>query len=413
MKKNGRPNRIIEVRNGIIGPAQPKGRKLKRRTREDYPEIHPYHLVIAEHYSSPLLMGPPLCDELVELVVHMFNEEEASLVRHIKPLGSYTVTELAARERRPVEEIVPILNRLTSEKRLLLKRNGGEKNRYYILPIVPGTFELALIRPSMDLLTPWHVKFAKLFEKLFETGYMLDYSNNPSPVVRYLPVGQSIEAHPMALPSDKLEEVFGRYKDFGVGLCQCRMTEELVGNGCGKDMLNCTVMGPGAIQGIEQGYLKKMTLPDVIEIKKAAEEQGLITWMIMEESGMTTTASCSCCGCCCHMLRTITEYNAPGWIAPPHFVPEFDDEKCTGCGKCARACPMGGIVADTKAKTVTHLIDRCVGCGQCVIACDKEKAITMQDIKGYKAPPDSLRSLLVKSLPGYLKTAWQVYRRYR
>ena len=55
-------------------------------------------------------------------------------------------------------------------------------------------------------------------------------------------VARAIEAHPMALPSDRLEVLLDRYQTFGVGQCQCRMAMKVLGQGCGKPLSNCTVM---------------------------------------------------------------------------------------------------------------------------------------------------------------------------
>ncbi|MHC4177816.1 MAG: 4Fe-4S binding protein [Planctomycetota bacterium] len=40
-------------------------------------------------------------------------------------------------------------------------------------------------------------------------------------------------------------------------------------------------------------------------------------------------------------MRVVSEFNAPGMMAPPHFMPRFDSSTCTHCGRCAKACPMG------------------------------------------------------------------------
>ena len=181
---------------------------------------------------------------------------------------------------------------------------------------------MCLIRSSLETLTDWHRRFAELFEELFETGYLLDYQNlKKVSLVRYLPVNQVIETHPMALPSDKLEIILDRFTLFGVGLCQCRMTEEIAGRGCGKPKLNCAIMGDLAEQGIKAGWLKKVTKKEMLEIKREAELQGMVNWMMNVESAKSQS-SCSCCGCCCHNFRMVSEFNAPGMIAPPHFLPK-------------------------------------------------------------------------------------------
>ena len=71
-------------------------------------------------------MGPPVCDELVALVEHLFTEEEASVVRHLGLFSGRTAAELARAEHRPLDEIEPILDRLSQQKRIIA-RSGGKR----------------------------------------------------------------------------------------------------------------------------------------------------------------------------------------------------------------------------------------------------------------------------------------------
>ena len=50
----------------------------------------------------------------------------------------------------------------------------------------------------------------------------------------------------------------------------------------------------------------------------------------------------------------------------PH--PTIDPEKCKGCGKCRKNCPMEAI---TGAAKQVHVIDpeKCINCGACVTNC--------------------------------------------
>jgi hypothetical protein len=107
---------------------------------------------------------------------------------------------VAAAAHWPVEEVRPILERLALEKVVLLSSGMGNKKRYYLMPLMPGVFEMVLVRTSLDTLTDWHRRLAELFAALYETGYFVDYAEHPASTVRYLPVGEAIEAHPMARP---------------------------------------------------------------------------------------------------------------------------------------------------------------------------------------------------------------------
>lgn len=407
-------SRVIQIKDGIVSPREPRLRSVKPKKISDYPGVPAPYLEVAKMYSNPLLMGPPICDELIALVEHMYTEEEASLARHLTALPGRTAAAVAVAAHRPVEEVRPILERLAHEKFVLLSSGTGNKKRYYLMPLMPGVFEMALIRTSLDTLTDWHRRLAELFSALYETGYFVDYAEHPFSTVRYLPVGETIEAHPMALPSDRLEEILDHYKVFAVGLCQCRMAEEIVGRGCGRSLENCVGFGDLAEILIRNGKMRRVEKKDVLEIKAAAEAEGLATWMSEVELGKSSGgASCSCCGCCCGALRTISQFNAPGLIAPPHFMPKADLAKCTYCGQCAKVCPVGATVVDTKGKSHQHRSERCIGCGLCAVACDKQHAIQMEPTPKYRLPPKSLLSALLQIAPNYLRNAWSVWRKYR
>ena len=56
------------------------------------------------------------------------------------------------------------------------------------------------------------------------------------------------------------------------------------------------------------------------------------------------------------------------YVDHPSFGPTIDPEKCKGCGKCRKNCPMEAI---TGAAKQVHVIDpeKCINCGACVTNC--------------------------------------------
>ncbi|MFH1149199.1 MAG: 4Fe-4S dicluster domain-containing protein [Actinomycetota bacterium] len=355
---------------------------------EVYQGVSRAHTEVARHYSSPFLMGPPVCDELMALVEHMYTEEQADVVRHLKPWRPRTLRSLARVSGRSVEEAGEVMKEIAHEKYLVLAygKDWGPRELFLLLPIVPGTFESALIRASADSVTPWHRRFAELFEELFETGFTTDYVKaRPLDAVRYLPVGESISDDSRALPSDRLGEMLERYDKFAVGVCQCRLTKQLVGDGCGRALETCTTIGRLAPYLVEQGRAKSASLADVLEIKAAAEKEGSVTWMMNFDGGALGNASCSCCGCCCGALRTVSEFNTPGFVAPPRYVPRIGAD-CTTCLKCVKACPMKALEGVEGSKTAPrHLRERCIGCGLCAVSCGPG-SITMEAVPEVAGP---------------------------
>jgi Pyruvate/2-oxoacid:ferredoxin oxidoreductase delta subunit len=359
-------------------------------------------------------MGPPLCDELLALVEHTFTEQEAGVAQHLSPSRGRRARDVARANRQNEDEVHAILESLAFGKRAIAADGSPPHRRYRLMPIMPGMFEMVLISEHPDSMSAWHRRFAELFEALFETGYLLDYAEYDLPAIRYLPVGRAIENNAHALPSDRLAEVLDRYDLFALGLCQCRMTEGIVGRGCDRSLENCVAFGEGAEYVIKSGRMRQVTKQEVLAVKAEAEANGLVTFIAEADWGRGAGgASCSCCGCCCHALQTVTKFNVPSLISPPHFVPRLDSTKCNHCAKCAQACPVGAIVVDTKGKTYRHLPHRCIGCGLCAAACDRQQALRMESVAGYREPPRRLSSILRQMGPNYLRNAWSVWRSRR
>ena len=403
------PNRFVQKKNGIFGPVDPLPVDLEVCKPEDFPDVPQVFLDVADMWG-PRFGGPPLSEKWMAVLKHLFTEEEATVFLQLRGARKgKTAADVSESLQMPVEKVTQIMDVLTDDKRILLcsaakdfahaqssaadEPSGhelevdqtGKPRRYFVQPVLPGAWETIVLTTSMDNVTPWHRKFIELFIPVFETGYTTLRDDNRPAGIRYLPVEQSIAGNKIALPSDKLGPIFDRFKDLAVGLCQCRVGTEVLGDNCGRPMEVCVAMGPLALREIEAGDMRRINVKEAMEIKAEAEASGLVSWTWDTEVG-GSNSSCSCCGCCCMMMRNITQFDAPGSIAPPHFMPEVDEKKCTYCGKCAKACTMGAWTVNVKAKTRQFSSKRCIGCGLCYVACDKAKAIELKAVADYKVP---------------------------
>jgi electron transport complex protein RnfB len=341
--------------------------------------------------------------KLVALIEHVFTEEEARVLRHLKPLRSKKASSIARAAGRPLDETRRVLNVLAHDKYVILGLREGDHERFSLLPIVPGMFESALMRPSEDSLGEWHRRFAELYEDLYDTGFVAHNISRSAPFVRYIPVGEVIDAIPAALPSDRLESMLERFDSFAITICQCRVSKKLTGDGCGRMLETCTAFGDIADWLVRNDKAKSATMRDVLDTKRAAESEGLVTWMFNVGTESRYNGSCSCCGCCCGALRSVTQFHTPGLIAPPHFLPAFDRSTCVYCEKCAKACPMKAITVavDGEPKSLSHRDEYCIGCGLCAVACSKS-SIVMREVPDYEKPSGGWPSYAFKNLPSQI-----------
>lgn len=371
------------------------------------------HRRVMKNYSSVLIAGPPPGEDMLELVTHMFTGEEAEVAQHLPPLRPRTAARVARRCSLPEPRAAAVLDHLADTKHVIL--SYGEPRKYTILPLVPGTFEMAVITPDLSRTNAWHKRFAELFEKIWDSAYIRDYVVN-APIVRYLPVPGSMSTLQSAWPSDMLEEILEPYDVFSIAHCQCRVVTELAGRGCGKPTLNCVGIGPMAQSLIDHGFMRPADRKEVIEAKREAEQNGCVTWMMNSRDSSQGNISCSCCGCCCHGLRTINEFSAPGLISKPHFVPRKNESLCNDCGKCAATCPMdawketGTEAKKGEGKKYEFEAGRCIGCGLCVSAC-KPGALELKAAPGARKPERDYNALLLKSAPAFISNSFRLWLR--
>lgn len=356
--------------------------------------IDPSVFDLSRRFASIALVGPPLSDKLIRLVEHLFTPEESVVAIGLPNYVGKPVSVIAKKLKRAPSEIQPHLDSMAA-KRIILRAVRDNAVTYALLPIVPGMFEMALMK-GPD--TVWHRKYAELFEDLYATGYVRDVANRSLPGVKSIPVEVSLPGESVVLPQDRFSELLSSHTDMAViTVCQCRHKNRLLDKECkrSKPEDGCLVFGSFA-NGIENdGAGRKVSREEMRDIAQERREKGLV-FFTGNVKFSNPNAICTCCDCCCEFLRSINEFGAIGLVAAPHFISSVDNALCDNCGKCAKRCNTHAHTMQNKK----HLYNpaKCIGCALCVDSCD-EKAISMRENPAHKPPSENFLRLGLKLLP--------------
>lgn len=364
----------------------------------DKSAIHAEHVKLAKVFGSVWLFGPPLGDELLELVSHLFTPREAGLAVHLPYYIPRSVNTIARRAKMPPGEVREVLDAM-AEKRVVLR----SKQRYALLPLIPGMFEY-MLADGRD--TPWHRRYAGLINELFATGYTSRYSTETSPMIRNIPLQSAVEQKSRVIDADLMSKMIASHEHMAVlNVCQCRQSRRLSGGSClrASPEDGCLVFGSFALSAVKGGTGRMVSREEMRSIVRDRWGKNLV-FMAANLEPSNPNAVCTCCDCCCHYIEYINRFGGRVSLAQPHFLARVNEDACTDCGMCADACNTHAHVLSNGS----HAYDRekCIGCGLCVESCPAQ-AIVMEENPAHDAPSRNWVSFWLRILPAGILCAFR------
>jgi electron transport complex protein RnfB len=310
---------------------------------------------LARHLDN-LPGGFPSSESGVELRIlrRLFTPEDAELALRLTLIPE-EARVVARRAKMSVAETARRLEEMEKRGLILSLRRKGKPPRYQAQQFVVGFWEAQVNRLSRELVQD--------FEEYLPTYADPEFWRK-APQLRTIPVGESISIQTEVMPYERAEELVRAQKTFAVANCICRQELHILGDGCDKPLESCLSFGMAAEYVVRTGRGRAITQEEALTILHRAEETGLV---LQPGNAKEALFICTCCGCCCGVLRTMKRYPKPASIVSSPFVATLNAENCEGCGACETRCQMEAVSLDD-GKAVLD-VDRCIGCGLCVTTC--------------------------------------------
>jgi len=305
----------------------------------------------------------------------------------LKKIFSREEAEIASCLTGKMENAAVIAERIGLEEDLVQKRlialakrgfiwlsKRDHKLRFRLAPFVVGIYEAFLL--DMD-----H-EAAHLFEEYMAEGGAAGIMKPQPALHRVVPAHGTVKSEHI-MPYDDIRAMLNAARSFRVQDCICRVQQDLLGDRkCTFPVKMCLIFSP----------VERPAHPD-----KISKEEALALLDKAEEVGLVHTVSnvvrdifyvCNCCGCCCGILRGITDWGIEESIAYANYYAKVNPDECTDCGTCIERCQVNAIQEQDGVAVVQR--ERCIGCGLCVTGCtaDAVRLIKKPDAEIVHPPED-------------------------
>ncbi|MGE5654028.1 MAG: 4Fe-4S dicluster domain-containing protein [Bacillota bacterium] len=322
--------------------------------------------------------GAPPSETLYKILSLLFSEREAGLVAQL-PIKPFTVKTASRIWKLSEAETHAILEGLASRAILLDSDHHGVQE-YILPPPMAGFLEFSMMRTRGDidqqLLAELYYQYLNVEEDFVKELFFSTETRLGRVFVQESVLTNENAVH--VLDFERASHYIETAQHIGVSMCYCRHKAQHVGKACDAPMDICLTFNGTADSLIRHDYARSVDAIEGMELLHQAYEHNLV--QCGENVREHVSFICNCCGCCCEALVAARKFGMLHPVVTTAFIPEVDRANCTGCGQCARACPIAAMEMDEELSPEGGRPHRharlqeevCLGCGVCVRACPKQ-----------------------------------------
>ena len=345
----------------------------------------------------------PWNGKLHAVLRELYSSEEADVVVKM-PYGLSTFERVERVTGYGKKELRTLLDSLTSKGLVMDLWLRGE---YYYTPspVVIGIFEFTMMRLGPDTNSKvWAGLLHEYMDGVFHAANL--GGSNRIPIMRTLPWEEAVrpEEYVEILDYEKASALIDGADRFAIGLCACRHEKMHLGEKkCDVPIEICSQFGYAADMMIRNKLSREVTKSEMMDNFARSRDEGLV--MAADNVRKNMTFVCHCCKCCCNVMLAITQLGYPNSLLTSGFIAGVDGDACTGCGKCARACPVDAITmvpvngGEGKKKQEARIEkSACLGCGVCALQCAKKACMLTRRTQEVISPETTFERIMLRSL---------------
>jgi ferredoxin len=291
----------------------------------------------------------------IKILKKICSPEEAALAGQLRG-DLEPADEIAGRIGLLTEEATNQLFKLVRRGLAWFEKREG-KLHFRLAPFVVGIYEAQLELMDHEL--------AHLVEEYMTSGGAAGMMGVQPALHRVVPA-QGTAKPEWILPYDDVRAILLSAKAFSIRDCICRAQQDHLDRKCDFP-LNMCLSFSNAERSPRSGDISQV---EALALLDRSEEIGLVHTVnnVIEGLGYV----CNCCGCCCAILRGITEWGIEDSVAQANYFAVIDPEICNDCGTCIERCQVHAISAGDGFSVVDKAL--CIGCGLCVTGCPNDVA---------------------------------------
>lgn len=318
--------------------------------------------------------GVPPSETLYKILQVLFTEKEAKIMAML-PVRPFTLKRAARIWNTSEAKAERVLDHLC-EKALLVDSFHNGVRKFVIPPPMAGFFEFALMRTRGDIdqkyLSELYYQYMNVEEDFVKDLFYATETKLGRVFVQEPVLGNESMNH--ILDYERASHIVKEADYIGLGLCYCRHKMAHAGHPCeiNAPLDVCLTFGNVARSLAEHGgHARLISKEEAMDALERSYESNLV--QIGENVRESPAFICNCCGCCCEALQAARRFAPMQPVATTNYIPHISEEKCVGCGKCGKVCPVLAMKLEKKGeegrKRAVLDPEICLGCGVCARNC--------------------------------------------